>query len=102
LNRLVKETTEKMDAYQFDETFKAIRGFAWDVLADNYIELAKSRLYGEDGEGKQAAQYTLFVPLKPYQSSLRRSFRISPRRYIHILRRKVFISSHGHRLMNPY
>jgi len=65
LNRLVKETTEKMDAYQFDETFKAIRGFAWDVLADNYIELAKSRLYGEDGEGKkQAAQYTLFVAIE--------------------------------------
>jgi valyl-tRNA synthetase len=64
LNRLVKETTEKMDAYQFDETFKAIRGFAWDVLADNYIELAKSRLYGEDGEGKQATQYTLFVAIE--------------------------------------
>ena len=63
LNRLVKETTEKMDAYQFDETFKAIRGFAWDVLADNYIELAKSRLYGE-GEGKQAAQYTLYVAIE--------------------------------------
>jgi valyl-tRNA synthetase len=62
LNRLVKETTEKMDAYQFDETFKAIRGFAWDVLADNYIELAKSRLYGE--EGKQAAQYTLYVTIE--------------------------------------
>ncbi|MCZ7402515.1 MAG: valine--tRNA ligase [Candidatus Methanoperedens sp.] len=64
LNRLVKETTEKMDAYQFDETFKAIRGFAWDILADNYIELAKSRLYGEDGKGKQAAQYTLFVAIE--------------------------------------
>jgi len=63
LNRLVKETTEKMDAYQFDETFKAIRGFTWDVLADNYIELAKSRLYGE-GEGKQAAQYTLYVSIE--------------------------------------
>lgn len=63
LNRLVKETTEKMDAYQFDETFKAIRGFAWDILADNYIELAKSRLYG-DVEGKQAAQYTLFVTIE--------------------------------------
>jgi valyl-tRNA synthetase len=62
LNRLVKECTEKMDAYQFDETFKAIRGFAWDILADNYIELAKSRLYG-DGEGKRAAQYTLFVTI---------------------------------------
>lgn len=63
LNRLIKETTEKMDAYQFDETFKAIRGFAWDVLADNYIELAKSRLYGE-GEGKQAAAYTLYVAIE--------------------------------------
>ncbi|CAG0973956.1 MAG: valine--tRNA ligase [Candidatus Methanoperedens sp.] len=63
LNRLVKETTEKMDAYQFDETFKAVRGFTWDVLADNYIELAKSRLYGE-GEGKQAAQYTLYVSIE--------------------------------------
>jgi valyl-tRNA synthetase len=62
LNRLVKECTEKMDAYQFDETFKAIRGFAWEILADNYIELAKSRLYG-DGEGKRAAQYTLFVTI---------------------------------------
>ena len=62
LNRLVKEATQKMDAYQFDETFKAIRGFAWDILADNYIELAKSRLYG-DKEGKQAAQYTLYVTI---------------------------------------
>jgi valyl-tRNA synthetase len=62
LNRLVNECTEKMDAYQFDETFKAIRGFAWEILADNYIELAKSRLYG-DGKGKRAAQYTLFVTI---------------------------------------
>ncbi len=62
LNRLVKECTEKMDAYQFDETFKAIRGFAWEILADNYIELAKSRLYGE-GEGKEGAQYTLFISI---------------------------------------
>ncbi|GFO96518.1 valyl-trNA synthetase [groundwater metagenome] len=62
LNRLVKECTEKMDDYQFDETFKAIRGFAWEILADNYIELAKSRLYG-DREGKRAAQYTLYVTI---------------------------------------
>ncbi len=60
LNRLIKSATESMEAYQFDETFKAIRTFAWDVLADNYIELVKSRLYDE-GEGKDAAQYTLFV-----------------------------------------
>ncbi len=63
LNRLVKETTEKMDAYQFDETFKVVRGFAWDILADNYIELVKWRLYGE-GEGKQAAQHTLYITIE--------------------------------------
>lgn len=63
LSRLVKETTRKMDAYQFDETFKAIRSFAWDTLADNYIELVKSRLYG-DAEGKKAAQYALHVAVE--------------------------------------
>jgi valyl-tRNA synthetase len=63
LNRLVKEATEKMDAYQFDETFKSIRGFAWDILADNYIELIKWRLYG-DAEKKKAAQYTLFITIE--------------------------------------
>ncbi len=63
LNRLVKEATQKMDACQFDETFKAIRSFTWDVLADNYIELVKSRLYGE-GEGKQAAQHTLYITIE--------------------------------------
>ncbi len=62
LNRLVKEATQKMDAYQFDETFKAIRGFAWDILADNYIELIKWRLYG-DAKEKKAAQYTLFITI---------------------------------------
>ncbi len=65
LNRTVKEVTEKMEAYQFDESFKAIRRFTWDILADNYIELIKWRLYGDkDIEGKQAARYTLYVTLE--------------------------------------
>jgi valyl-tRNA synthetase len=53
-----------MDAFQFDETMKAIRGFAWDVLADNYIELVKARLYGQDGPEKRAAQNSLYLALK--------------------------------------
>jgi valyl-tRNA synthetase len=48
LNRLVDTATKELDGYQFDSTFKAIRGFAWEVLADNYLELVKGRLYGED------------------------------------------------------
>jgi len=61
LNRLIKSVTVSMDAYQFDEAFKSIRGFAWDIFADNYIELTKSRLYGEGAAAKNAAKYTLFT-----------------------------------------
>ncbi|MDD1722677.1 MAG: class I tRNA ligase family protein [Methanothrix sp.] len=53
-----------MDAFQFDETMKAIRGFAWETLADNYIELVKARLYGPDGQEKRAAQSTLYRALE--------------------------------------
>ncbi len=63
LNRLIESTTESMDHFQFDETFKSIRGFTWEMVADNYIELVKSRLYGDDSEEKSAAQYTLHTVL---------------------------------------
>lgn len=64
LNKLVQYATEKMESYQFDEVFKAIRGFTWENLADNYIEIAKSRLYGKNLSAKRAAQYTLYTTLK--------------------------------------
>ncbi len=64
LDKLVSLTTDAMDRFQFDETIKAIRGFAWEVLADNYIELVKARLYGQDGAAKRAAQNTLYTALE--------------------------------------
>jgi valyl-tRNA synthetase len=63
LHRLIADVTDSMDRHQFDEACKAIRGFAWETLADNYIELAKSRLYGDDEAGKAAARYTLYTAL---------------------------------------
>ncbi|MEL4305810.1 valine--tRNA ligase [Methanococcoides sp. LMO-2] len=60
LNRLIMSVTESLDAYQFDEAYKSIRGFAWETLADNYIELVKSRLYGDDENARKAAQYALY------------------------------------------
>ena len=63
LNRLITSVTDSMESYQFDEAFKAVRGFTWDVLADNYIELVKARLYGDDETGKKAARYTLYVAI---------------------------------------
>ncbi len=59
LDSLVKRATSAMDAFQFDEVMKAIRGFAWETLADNYIELVKARLYGSDCPEKRAAKSTL-------------------------------------------
>jgi valyl-tRNA synthetase len=64
LDQLVVSATRAMDGFQFDETMKAIRAFAWDVLADNYIELVKARLYGTDGPQKRAAQNTLYTALE--------------------------------------
>uniref|UniRef100_UPI00272EE5F5 class I tRNA ligase family protein n=1 Tax=Methanococcoides sp. TaxID=1966350 RepID=UPI00272EE5F5 len=63
LNRLISSVTASLDAYQFDEAYKSIRGFAWETLADNYIELVKSRLYGDDKQARRAAQYTLYVAI---------------------------------------
>ncbi len=51
-----------MDGYQFDRGLKAVREFAWEVLADEYIELVKGRLYGE-GEARAGAVRTLETAL---------------------------------------
>ncbi|MDM7935511.1 MAG: class I tRNA ligase family protein, partial [Methanothrix sp.] len=64
LDLLVGRATEAMDSFQFDEALKAIRAFAWEVLADNYIELVKARLYGPDAPERRAAQRTLFIALE--------------------------------------
>jgi len=66
LNKLILSVTDAMETYKFDEAMKDIRTFAWNVLADDYIELAKSRLYdrGGDEEGKESARYALYVTLE--------------------------------------
>jgi valyl-tRNA synthetase len=53
LSQACSEVTAAMDQYQFDRALKILREFSWNVLADNYIELAKARLYaeGQDRDG---------------------------------------------------
>ncbi|WP_175266027.1 valine--tRNA ligase [Methanothrix thermoacetophila] len=60
LGMLVSKVTDAMEAFQFDEAFRAIRAFTWEVLADDYIEIVKSRLYGPDSDERRAAQATLY------------------------------------------
>jgi valyl-tRNA synthetase len=51
-----------MEAYAFDQALKAIREFAWNILADEYIELVKGRLYSED-PGRESAIAALSLTL---------------------------------------
>ncbi|MDD1718984.1 MAG: valine--tRNA ligase [Methanoregulaceae archaeon] len=48
LSETVAVVTLAMEEYQFDRALKAIREFAWEDLADNYIELVKGRIYTGD------------------------------------------------------
>jgi valyl-tRNA synthetase len=75
LSDTVETVSNAMESYQFDVALKAIREFAWDVLADNYIELVKGRLYQQDASRKSAclvlhtafdALCRLLAPFTPY------------------------------------
>jgi len=64
-HRLVRKVTECLEeSYRFNDAIKAIEEFAWEELADDYLEMAKLRLYRPEelGEGsKRAAQAVLTV-----------------------------------------
>jgi len=62
LSATVAEVTQAMEAYQYDRALKAIREFAWNILADDYIELVKGRLYGE-GAGRESACSALYTTM---------------------------------------
>jgi valyl-tRNA synthetase len=75
LSDTIWKVTEAMEQYQFDIALKTIREFAWDVLADNYIELVKGRLYAKNASRNSACLvlYTAYdalcrmlAPFTPY------------------------------------
>ena len=59
LNTLVKEVTENMETFELGVASAKIYDFIWDTYCDWYIELTKTRLYGEDEQAKTAAQQVL-------------------------------------------
>ncbi|MCX6691512.1 MAG: class I tRNA ligase family protein, partial [Methanoregula sp.] len=77
LSATIQTVNDAMEHYQFDMALKAIREFAWDALADNYIELVKGRLYTHDASRKSAclvlhtaydALCRMLAPFVPYFS----------------------------------
>ncbi|HEU5318861.1 MAG TPA: valine--tRNA ligase [Chloroflexota bacterium] len=69
LAQVIDRATRSLEDYEYAAAKSETERFFWAELCDNYLELAKSRLYGDDpaaggngraGAGREAAQYTLY------------------------------------------
>jgi valyl-tRNA synthetase len=80
LQRATDDVTRGLERFRLHEVAENLRTFFWNELADWYLELVKTRLWGEDGEeSKEAARATLvhvldgvlrlLHPLVPFVSS---------------------------------
>jgi valyl-tRNA synthetase len=73
---LVERVTDLFRAYDYAAAKSETEGFFWSELADNYLEMAKTRLYDAQGPTHEGARYALshvlltvvklFAPLLPY------------------------------------
>lgn len=76
LQSLIRQATASFESYEYAGAKSATETFFWNVLADNYLEMAKKRLYDAENPGHEAARYTLhavlpavlklFAPFLPY------------------------------------
>jgi valyl-tRNA synthetase len=74
--RLIRSATAAFEEYEYATAKNDVEQFFWTELSDNYLEMAKKRLYDEAGAGHAAARYTLhrllhtivllFAPILPY------------------------------------
>ncbi len=76
LGGLVREASAALDEYDYARALQRTESFFWD-FCDNYLELVKSRRYGDDGAGGSASANTalqaaldvllrLFAPYLPF------------------------------------
>ncbi|MFX1465206.1 MAG: valine--tRNA ligase [Promethearchaeota archaeon] len=67
LNKVIKEA-KGADEFDFHDTAVKVRSFVWNILADHFIELLKSRCYNRDRnfseEEMRGAWFTLHTVLK--------------------------------------
>jgi len=60
LNSVIKKVTELLDRYEFAKALNTIRDFYWHEFCDNYLEMAKHRLYNTKGDEAESAKYVLW------------------------------------------
>lgn len=63
LDAVIGETTRHLDEYEYSRAKNLVEISFWHEFCDNYLEIVKYRLYGEEDE---AALYTLYHALLTY------------------------------------
>jgi len=63
VQRLVRRVTDLFKGYDYAAAKSETEVFFWHDLADNYLEMAKLRLYGEPGAAGAGARYALHQAL---------------------------------------
>ncbi|MBQ6582414.1 MAG: valine--tRNA ligase, partial [Mogibacterium sp.] len=63
-NEAAKAVTEALDKFELGLAGQKVYDIIWNEYCDWYIELVKSRLYGDDEEDKKTARYILQRTLK--------------------------------------
>jgi valyl-tRNA synthetase len=64
LQRLIADVTDYYEDYEYASALSETEAFFWRVLADNYLEMAKQRLYDEADPLRDGARYTLYHALR--------------------------------------
>jgi valyl-tRNA synthetase len=62
-NRVIREVTAFFEAYDYVAAKNEIEIFFWRDLSDNYLEIAKKRLYDDASPGHDGARYALYTAL---------------------------------------
>jgi valyl-tRNA synthetase len=62
LQHLIKEVSDSYNQYDHASAKNKIEAYFWEIIADNYIEMVKNRLYDQvDGTpAKESAKFTLY------------------------------------------
>jgi valyl-tRNA synthetase len=63
LQRTVNHSTSAFENYDYVTALNETETLFWHDLADNYLEMAKYRLYGQAGPGQESARFTLYQSL---------------------------------------
>ncbi|GCE06864.1 valine--tRNA ligase [Dictyobacter aurantiacus] len=63
LAQTITFATRELEQGDYAAARMEVERFFWSDLCDNYLELVKSRLYQDEGDGRRAAQWTLYHAL---------------------------------------